>query len=161
MSKDEPFFLDPFFEPIDAPISSDAQALYSYWRDLTPAGGPPWRRQITMEDLGALGVLDSVFILEQTEDRTDWRYRLLGTRIVQMYGSEVTNIPLREHMTPEEAELAIRLSNRVRDTRTPIFLKARFVSGDHQVPVETMSLPILGKDEDDVWLFGGTFFTPR
>jgi hypothetical protein len=161
MSKDEPFFLDPFFEPIDAPISSEARALHDYWRGLATPPDLPRRSQITMEDLGALGVLDSIFILEQTADRTDWRYRLLGTRIVQMYGSEVTNVPLREHMTPEEADLAIRLSNRVRDTRTPIFLRARFVSGEHQVPVETMSLPILGSDADDVWLFGGTFFTPR
>ncbi|MEQ8604120.1 MAG: PAS domain-containing protein [Marivibrio sp.] len=161
MSKDEPFFLAPYFEKIEAPNSADARALYAYWRGLADPPALPQRRQITMEDLSALGCLDSVFILEPTQDGSDWRYRLLGTRIVQMYGSEVTSIPLREHMTPEEADLAIALSNHVRDTLTPIFLKARFVSGDHQVPIETMSLPILGRDEHDVWLFGGTFFTPR
>jgi len=161
MAKDKPFFLAPFFETVDAPISEDARALHAYWRGLADPPDLPWRRQITMEDLGALGCLDSVFILEPTTDRRDWRYRLLGTRIVQMYGSEVTNVPLREHMTPEEADLAISLSNHVRETLRPIFLKARFVSGDHQVPIETMSLPILGRDVNDVWLFGGTFFTPR
>jgi hypothetical protein len=151
----------PFFEEIAAPHAADAVALHGYWRSLAAPPALPWRRQIEMDRLAEIGCLDSVFILEPIEGGVDWRYRLLGTRIVQIYGGEVTNIPLRNHMTPDEAETAIRLSNHVRRTREPLFLKARFVSGEHSVPVETMSLPILGRDEDDVWLFGGTFFTPR
>ncbi|MBP5855446.1 PAS domain-containing protein [Marivibrio halodurans] len=150
-----------FFERLDAPAGPRAKALHAYWRALAPPPNLPWRRQIAMDDLARLDCLDSIFILEPLEDGSDWRYRLLGTRIVEIYGQEVTNVPLREHMTSEEAEQAIALSNAVRDSREPLFLRARFVSGDYDTPIETMSLPILGRDADDVWLFGGTFFTSR
>ncbi len=159
MPTPQPFFLAPHFEPMEAPLSAGANALHDYWRGLATPPDLPRRQQISMDALSRLGCLDSVFILEPTEDRTDWRYRLLGTRIVQMYGADVTLLPLRAHMTKEEADVAIALSDHVRDTLTPVFLKARFVSGEHTVPVETMSLPILGRNGTDIWLFGGTFFT--
>lgn len=150
--------LDPYFETLPGPQSGQAKALYAYWQGLRSGDDLPWRKHILMEDLSQLNCLDSIFILEPTQDGQDWRYRLLGTRIVAMYGGEVTNVPLREHMTQQEADVAIALSNKVRDTRNPLFLSARFVSGEHSVPIETMSLPILGHDAQDIWLFGGTFF---
>lgn len=161
MTRDQGDPFKPFFERLAAPNGVQARALFGYWRSLATPPALPARTQIAMDELARLGCLDSVFIVEPIDGGRDWKYRLLGTRIVDLYGAEVTNIPFRDHMTSAEADEAIALSNSVRESRAPLFLRARFVSGTYSTPIETMSLPITGRDADDIWLFGGTFFTSR
>lgn len=151
---------EPMFEVLSAPVNPAAVALHRYWQDLPRTeAGLPRRADIGFDDLVELRCADRVFILEPVGG-TDWQYRLLGSEIVRYFGRDVTKIPLRRHMHADEAEEAIRLSDRVAETRAPIFLRVRFSSGDHTGEIETMSLPILGRDETTVWLFGGSFFTP-
>ena len=151
--------IERFFEPMDAPFTAQGKALYEYWRSLAEPPALPAREAIRVEDLLSLGCLDRVFILEPIDDGRDWRYRLLGTRLVEMLERDITGVPFRECMIAEQAEKAIALSNQARESRRPIFLHARFVSRDHdhRPPLETMSLPILARDGTDVWLMGGTF----
>ncbi len=159
------FTVSPFFEILTAPNSPEAKNLYEYWRSLhrdTGTSGQetlPRRKDITLESLAALGCADRVFILEPLVDG-DWQYRLLGSEIVRYFGRDVTGIPLRRHMVKEEADKAITLSNRAVAELIPIFLNVQFVSGDYSGMIETMSLPILARDDGDIWLFGGSFFTP-
>ncbi len=151
--------IERFFEPMDAPMTAHGKALHDYWRSLAEPPALPAREAVRVEDLHRLGCLERVFILEPIDDGRDWRYRLLGTTIVEMLERDITGVPFRECMIPEQAEKAIALSNQARETRQPIFLHARFVSPDHEhrPPLETMSLPILARDGADVWLMGGTF----
>lgn len=159
MEADRLYLVAPFFREIPEPESAGAQALYAYWRDKHSASGNlPSRDKIEFDELVSLGLADRVFILEPIDGGADWRYRLLGSEIVRMYGGEVTNVPFREHMSPQEAKQAIELSNRTAFDRRPLFLKARFTSGDYTGVIETMSLPILNRSGSEVWLFGGTFF---
>lgn len=144
----------PEFKQIDAPVHPKAIALHNHWRASKPAGGLPPRSAFGFEIIHDLGLMGAFFVIEKTEARDDWRYRLLGSDIVWLFGNDVTNIPFREHMVAEEAEACIALSNRVAESGAPLFLFARFVSGGHFGTVETMSLPVMGPSGDDVWLVG-------
>ncbi|MDF1747901.1 MAG: hypothetical protein P1V34_03400, partial [Alphaproteobacteria bacterium] len=64
----------------------------------------------------------------------------------------------REHMLENEAQVAISISNDVAQKKTPVFLKLRLISGQHSGMFESMSLPILGRDDETIWLFGASFF---
>lgn len=144
----------PEFKPIDAPIHPKAVALHSHWLASRPAGDLPPRSAFGFEVVHDLGLMGAFFVIERTEARDDWRYRLLGSDIVWLFGNDVTNVPFRKHMVAEEAEACIALSNRVAESGTPAFLLARFVSGGHFGSLETMSLPVMGPSGDDVWLVG-------
>lgn len=155
-------FEEPYFEVLPGPDCEQAKALYVYWQQhhVSEDGKDstlPKRDDISLPDLVALGCADRAFIMEPVGE-DDWQYRLLGSEIVRYFGRDVTGIPFRQHMLECEAETAIRISNEAAQTRKPVFLKMRFISGDHSGLIETMSLPILARDETTIWLFGATFF---
>lgn len=153
------FEVDPLFEVLEQPELQEARALHDYWRSLWTGTELPNRNDIKLEEVARLGCADRIFIMDPLPNG-DWQYRLLGSEIVRYFGRDVTGVPFRRHMRADEAEEAIRISNQVAQSRTPIFLKVRFASGDHIGIIETMSLPILARKSGQIWLFGGTFFTP-
>lgn len=148
---------DHWFQLMNAPDIENARKLYRYWRQKHRGDTLPTRTDIEFEDLVNMGCADLAFIMEPLPDG-DWQYRLLGSTIAMYFGKDVTGIPFRRHMLPDEAEEAIRISNQVVATKKPTFLKARFASGEYIGTLETMSLPILSRDESAIWLFGASFF---
>jgi len=146
---------------ITAPVHDGARGLYRLWQQLKPADGLPARDDFTFERLAALGILGNCFVIEPLDDGRDWRYRLLGSHITWLFGADVTNMPFSRHFDPDEAELCIRLSNRVARTRQPVFLAGSFRTGDFSGQLETMSLPVFGRGSDTVWLVGATFPSDR
>ncbi|MFC3677604.1 PAS domain-containing protein [Ferrovibrio xuzhouensis] len=146
---------------IPQPQHAGAVALYRLWQELTPTGGLPARDDFTFERLGALGILGNFFVVEPLDGGRDWRYRLLGTHITWLFGADVTNVPFTRHFDETEAALCIRLSNRVAQTRQPVFLVGSFRTGDFSGRLETMSLPVLGRDGAAVWLIGASFPSTR
>lgn len=143
---------------IDAPRHPGAVALYRLWQELKPAeDGLPRRDDLSFERLTELGIVSNCFVIEPLDGGRDWRYRLLGTAITWLFGGDATNIPFSKHFLPEEAELCIRLSNRVAQSRMPVFLFGRFQPGDFSGTLETMSLPVLARDGNTVWLVGASF----
>ena len=155
-------FEEPYFEVLTGPDCDEAKALHAYWLQHQSSDDRngiilPKRDDIALPDLVALGCADRAFIMEPIEN-DDWQYRLLGSEIVRYFGRDVTGVPFRQHMLECEADTAIRISNEAARTRKPVFLKMRFVSGEHSGMIETMSLPILARDETTIWLFGATFF---
>jgi hypothetical protein len=144
----------PEFQRIDAPVHPKAVALHSHWLACRPNGGLPSRGSFGFEVVHGLGLMGAFFVIEPTEIDDDWRYRLLGSGIVWLFGNDVTGLPFRRHMAREEAEACIALSNEVAESGTPAFLFARFVSGGHSGTLETMSLPVTAPDGNGVWLVG-------
>ncbi|NMM44118.1 PAS domain-containing protein [Rhodospirillaceae bacterium KN72] len=150
---------DPVVERLTEPQHPDATELFALWRSKCGDNGQlPSREDLTLKELWALRCADRSFILEPLPDG-DWQYRLLGSRITQFYGRDVSNIPFRQHMSPDEAEASIALSNEAARDRKPVFLRMRYVGKTYSGIIETMSLPILARDGKTVWLFGASFFT--
>lgn len=150
---------DNLLAEIPAPRNPGAVALYQLWLSLKPEGGLPAREAFGFETLAGLGIVGNCFVIEPIEGGRDWRYRLLGSQITWLFGGDATNIPFSQHFSPEEAEICIRLSNQVAQSRQPIFLVGRFSPGDFSGDLETMSLPVLGRDGETVWLIGASFPT--
>lgn len=142
---------------IEAPRNPGAVALYQLWQSLKPADGLPSREEFTFEKLTELGIIGNCFVIEPMDGGRDWRYRLLGSQITWLFGGDATNIPFSQHFLPEEAELCIRLSNQVAQSGKPVFLFGRFTPGNFSGTLETMSLPVVGRDGSTVWLIGASF----
>lgn len=151
---------------IPAPTVPGAQALYRFWQERRPEGASalnpcaalPQRDDFTFDALKQIGVLGHEFVIEPIEGGRDWRYRLVGTSIVWMFGRDPTNVPFTQHFIPEEAAQCIAFSNRVAQSCQPVFLRARFASKGHSATLlETMSLPVLGRGGGEVWLIGASY----
>ncbi|MCR9256546.1 MAG: PAS domain-containing protein [Alphaproteobacteria bacterium] len=148
-----------FIQDIDALSFPRAVLLYEYYLAKKPAdGGLPIRSDFDFFELKPF--LPYLFIAEPTSGGADWRYRLLGTRLVFRFGRDSTGIPFSKHFEADGvAEDAIKLSNDVAASGRPRFFTAQFSdTQSSQTRLETMSLPILAPDGETVWLFGGTFF---
>lgn len=143
---------------IPAPTVAGAQALYRFWLDRQSGSELPRRDDFTFDALKQIGVLGHEFVIEPIEGGRDWRYRLVGSNIVWMFGRDPTNVPFTRHFLPDEAAQCIAFSNRVTQSREPVFLRARFASAGHSATLlETMSLPVLGRGGNEVWLIGASY----
>ncbi|MCR9256545.1 MAG: PAS domain-containing protein [Alphaproteobacteria bacterium] len=148
-----------YIEKIEALSFPRGLQLLEYYRSKIPRdGGLPHRDQFEFSEL--LPLAPYMFIAEPISGGADWRYRLLGTRLVARFGQDYTNRPFSENF--RELGLvqdAIELSNQVAKEGKPRFFAARFTDTEtRQIRLETMSLPILAPDGETVWLLGGTFF---
>jgi hypothetical protein len=79
-------------------------AIHAYWNTLRDGRPMPNRSKMRPGDLRAhLGWLS---ILEALPDYTDFRYRLIGSRVTQYFGSDATGRTLREiyGLTPVKPE---------------------------------------------------------
>lgn len=149
--------VDPLLKRLDAPEHIQAKALYEYWCSKSKDGKPPKRTDIHLDELAALRCADRCFIIEPSHSG-DWQYRLLGTTIARYYDRDVTGIPFSQHMPEHLAESANCFSNEVAETLKPLFLLIDYKRHDYSGIIETMSLPIMARDGETVWLFGGSFF---
>lgn len=148
------------FVEIPAPVCDGAKRLFAFWQQQTPAGDLPGRDAFSFDALRDLRLLGHTFVIEPLDGGTDWRYRLLGSDIVWMFGRDVTNVPFTQHFEPAEAAQCIAFSNRVAQSRAPVFLTAQFVSNAYSGVLETMSLPVWSRQRDCIWLVGASFPQP-
>ena len=151
--------IDPMFQELAEPVGPKARALFELWRELCPPGDIPNRTAFTFERIWEVGSMGYFFVIEPMDGGRDWRYRLVGSRITWLFGADTTNVPFTVHFYPKEAEQCIALSNLVAETRVPIFLNARFVSGTFSGELETMSLPVYSPDASEIWLIGASYPT--
>lgn len=147
----------PLLEEMPTPRHAGAVGLHALWRELLPAGRLPDRSAFSMERIAALGLLGQFFVITPLRGGRDWHYRLLGSKLAWLFGRDVTGIPFSEHFFPAEAERCIALSNRAARSGRPVFLRARFVSGDHPGELETLLLPVRSPDRRETWLVGASF----
>lgn len=146
------------FRLVSEPKHPKARLLYDRWREQHHGTGDlPTRDAFHFEELGAHGLLGHVFILEPLDGGHDWRFRLLGSKILWMFGRDVTNVPLRTAYSFEEAEYRIKLSNWVADEQIPLFLEGQHESGDDKSEIEVQALPVKSRDHTAIWLIGTAF----
>lgn len=74
--------------------SAAIRALFRYWRSKCPEGGIPRRADIDPVDIP--GLMPNLLIVDIERDPFRVRYRLVGTRIVEMTGFEFTGKYLDE-----------------------------------------------------------------
>jgi hypothetical protein len=72
----------------DAAWHPDIQAIFRYWRSISPASGLPGRQHLNPADIKPL--LPGVWLLDIQPAPFRLRYRLVGTRVVYLIGRDVT-----------------------------------------------------------------------
>jgi hypothetical protein len=156
----------PYLEliPIAAPEMPQACALAAYYEEKVAAAQdqphrlPLWS-DFQLPELVQQNLASNVFVLEPVDGNTDWRYRLLGTEIVARFAIDRTGQKLREFVDPEHVEHLIQISNEIATSGVAKYYRMIPHNMDlKHLQIETMSLPIRNNNDDETWLFGGTFY---
>lgn len=144
-------------------LSSDPilGALYLYWNRRRGRRRMPDRRDIDPLDLGAK-LLPHVGLMDLVDGGGRVRYRLLGTAIVERWGSDPTGKFMDEVMSGSYSEYVHGLYRQLARARAPIFSESVFrwdVAGF--VRTRRIYLPLThGGDEVAIALIGQVFLGP-
>lgn len=117
------------------------QILYTYWNGLRGGRIAPARLEIDPSRIGA--ILPEIFLLERTDAAT-YTYRLAGTRLCELFGSELrgTNV-LDGWPAPDRSALAGDLALTCeRGAAIHLMLEAS-ADADHRVQLEAAFLPLM------------------
>ncbi|MDO8837968.1 MAG: PAS domain-containing protein [Parvibaculum sp.] len=142
-------------------LHGNLAALHRYWQDKRRHGTLPARRDIDPVEIPRL--LPHIALLDILRDPLDWRYRLVGTRIVEVMGAERTGKRMRELFTPPAIEATVTLMTELLATREPLAFSGRlfWLDKDH-VAFETLILPLASDGERvDMAVMGLEFGQPK
>lgn len=142
----------------DAPASARLIALLEYWSSKCGAEGrPPRRADLDPADLR--GLLPNLMLFDVEHTPPGFRFRLVGTRMVEVLGHDPTGCLLADY--PEGGALAEPLRRTAAGARpqaTPGTLC--WTNGDG-VDAEWLFLPLAGDGDDIAMILAGAdFFGP-
>jgi hypothetical protein len=153
----------PFSHAFDPDITDNPrfQDLVAYWQKKRGGRAMPLRKAI--DPLELQRHLGSLVIIECLPGLTDFRYRLVGTEIVEAYGRDSTGKTVRELYETADPEycacvLAVyhgvaarRVMARTRSTLRP-------VNKSHRL-ADSLLLPLDGGDGTARWLLSEVLFS--
>ncbi|MEQ8266833.1 MAG: PAS domain-containing protein [Parvibaculum sp.] len=122
-------------------------ALHAWWTGKRrEAGRLPSRADVNPAEIPRL--LPHIALLDILRDPLDYRYRLVGTRLVEMMGAERTGKRMREVLTPPAIEATVELMTQLLRTREPLaFSGTLFWLGKDYIEFETVILPLSSDGE--------------
>lgn len=105
-------------------------------------------------------LLGSLSLLEVQPAPLRFRYRLVGTDIVQRLGHELTGKFLDEHPDPALRPFLVKGATMVRNTAMPIYghVRARTLGQDWLL--EVVAVPLIGPEGDVAFIGAGQSFPP-
>ena len=146
--------VDPLCEPENASL----RELMAYWRGRHPDGRLPTRADI--DPLHIPKLLPSIFLVDALKGPPHFRYRLMGTRLAETYGIDITGKAVNEAFPPSIIGVVEALYRQVAEKRKPIRTYGKLIwLGKHHIAFESIHLPLAGNDGHVDMLFGGTVFT--
>lgn len=152
------------FHPLTdfADLPPKLAALNTWWRQTLEAkeGALPGRADV---DPAALrNLLPHIALVDVLRHPLDWRYRLVGTRLVEVMGGERTGKRMRELLSPPAIEGSVMLMTRLLDTRAPLaFTGTLYWLEKDYVSFTALVLPLSNDGaEIDMGLMGLDFELP-
>lgn len=135
--------------------------LHDYWQGKRSPGRLPARRDIDPVEIPQL--MPQIALVDILREPLDYRYRLFGTRLVEVMGAERTGKRMREVMSPPAVAATERLIAGLIETREPIAFSGRlFWLGKDFIGFETLALPLAADGETvDMAVMGLEFELPR
>ncbi len=138
------------------------RTLGALWRDL-PVGalGVPGRAAFDPLDVPRR-TLPYLFVLDATESRPRYRFRLIGTGIAGLTGRDLTGRPLDSHAYGDFTDLAHRLLDGVAETRRPLGVRTRtmWLRDRAWMMAEMLFLPLATADGRIGRILGGYVQAP-
>jgi hypothetical protein len=133
-------------EPLQ-PALAHHVALYRYWQSKRQGRAMPARRDLDPAEVP--GLLPHLTLIEVVGER--FRYRLVGSRVVQDFGRELTGTFVGSHVNPPEYARAIcSIYERVCATRQPVFTTGEYRSPSQLSHTVSRLLVPLGDDGETV-----------
>ncbi len=119
--------------------------LYAYWQRLRGARAAPDRSEIEPSDIRR--ILGDTFILEAVS-RTEYRFRLAGTRVCALYGRELKGKDFLSFWTGKDNEaVATMLAAVSQDAAAAVFGMSGRSAHQRDLACEILLLPIRQKGE--------------
>lgn len=104
--------------------SHELERLYDYWNARRHGGVLPGREDIDPTELR--GLLRHIVLAEVVNGGERIRYRLVGTGMVERWGSDFTGRHVDEIMQGSYRDFMMKLFRDVIEHRCPVFSKSRF-----------------------------------
>ncbi|HEX7777090.1 MAG TPA: PAS domain-containing protein [Parvibaculum sp.] len=149
------------FRPIpdNSKLEPKLAQLLAYWQSKRKPGLIPARGDIDPIDIPRL--MADVALVDILRDPLDYRYRLVGTRLVEMMGSERTGLRMREVFPPQAVAATVTLMERLLARREPLAFEGRMVwlERDYRV-FQALVLPLtVGGEQVDMAIMGIVFLS--
>jgi hypothetical protein len=136
----------------------DGVFLLSYYEKKKEEHGMPRRRDLPCRELAP--IMPNLFIMAPvTPQADDWAIRLAGQDIVGRLGLEPKGRAISEFLTAEQTVHHAQVYRDVAAGRRLSITTGR-IKGLHRdhVSMEFVHVPLLGPDEQSLWILGGVFF---
>ena len=131
--------------------------IYRYWRGKCRDGALPSRADLDPTEIPAL--LPHVFLVDVVDGGRDFRYRLLGTHIIESVGFEFTGQLVSEFMRGREEEMQARDYHTLVESREPQHVIGNTVAfGRDYMRYERVQCPLSSDGEAIDMIFGGLCF---
>ncbi|MDO8420837.1 MAG: PAS domain-containing protein [Parvibaculum sp.] len=142
-------------------LDQNTRTLLAYWQSKCRQELLPGRKDIDPIEIPRL--MSDVVIVDVLRDPLDFRYRLVGTHVVAMIGSERTGKRMREVFTPEAISESEILIERLISTRAPVAFTQRFYwIGKEFLEFSTLILPLASDGTNvDMAIMGFHFPTDK
>jgi hypothetical protein len=127
---------------VDNDCHPKVRELVDYWLSIHPSEGLPGRRHFDPVDIP--GLLPNICLIDVPTRSTDFSFRLMGTRMVDYYGSDFTGKPFESaYVKHQESQAYIDLC-KVVATRLPRWRRgpSAFVKNREHVIVERVFVPL-------------------
>lgn len=141
---------------VTALVEPRLRRLYDYWRERWRGEAPPARADIDPAELKPL--LPNLALVDVEEEPRRFRFRLVGTDIVQRYGEEITGRRLDEvGLGCELAAIAEQYDETVRE-QAPTYCRHELPRpGGKRVKYERLLLPLSSDGRRIDMLLGGYY----
>lgn len=128
------------------------------WLDANAGGAKPGKE--FLDPLRLRFLLGSLSLLEAQPDPLRFRYRLVGTDIVQRLGHELTGKWLDEHPDPAWRPFLLKGATMVHHTAMPVYghVQARVLGQDWLL--EVIAVPLFDADGNVAYVGAGQSFPP-
>lgn len=130
--------------------------FFDYWDRLRGSRSMPMRSEVDPLDVPR-PILPSLYILIRDDDG-GFRFRLVGTRLAEIFGRDITGKRIEEVLRDEVLSNALRSYDMIIRMKKPSHSRARYfpASGENPFLYQRLTLP-LGTDAQTTHLLGALF----
>lgn len=132
-----------------------SRALFKYWDGLRGAEACPRREALRLQDIREL--VPNLVVIERVARPADFRWRLAGTALTEIFRHELTGHPVLEGWQRFERDVIARfLSGAVIELQPSVLRYRLHTDGGQMIGSEFLVLPMRAQD-GSFHIFGGMF----
>lgn len=138
----------------DLSDSPPLASFFAYWSSKRRGDDIPERAAIDPIELKAH--LGNLLIVEPTDGGTDFRYRLVGTKITEINGRDYTGWTVRQVFAPsgdKQSEQAVRAYQLVANRHLPVRVAGGVLwARKEYITFDSILLPIWSSERNETWV---------